>query len=978
MNDKFAPFFDDNFFIISSENTFDQIKPRVYGYAILEDNIFVNSHNCNFKFPETTYGCYVNVCTNNNTIYLYQDWFGSYGIYLYEHDGYFAVSNSLLYLVNYLKTRKHLTFNHKYAKAFLSNPIASLAFQDTMIEEIVMLPKNSHVEISLSDSTVNVVMYRQDEGTVSIDSAEGIEIIDKWQKKWNSIINTLVKQKRNVSLYLSGGKDSRVCLADIVHPRLDLDEIFFYSAKDKLATHCDDYIIAEQISNIYDFKLNGPSRDKKIVMDPQENLSSSFFIKGGFHRELMCSRCWHEETEYRITGAGGDLRELWGESVEEFIEKRCKWTDYNSVDFSGALKDVLIESVDLIKKNTGLKEGSSNDFFYKNGRQRNHNGKAAAEIFLGNTVEIAPLMDPQLYRLNQNIGKSNDNDLLYAVIYGRFLDELKEVPFDSNRIVIPETLEEAKRINSLYPLNDSIHQATNITIDGQRTTPTYSNLDDGDACYRLLKQLFYSDEVKQFALKVFGEEVYYKADIYYQVKSYHPYIAASGIVQAYIFYNAVEESNKINNLSGLQCFPSVSSQNITKPINYYNNGFMKEVFDFLQSARIDIKNIGEVENNVFIDYSSDPDIYFESPAWWKDNSGSGIVLQSTKGSLKLRLRCQGDGKLLIKCSGPFMKNEFGEILSIKVDFIHFLLKDESTGNVIVLDDNINTVESSNNKRFQIPVQNGQKLTLEIKWYPYIYSSVEIGELVHQLLGKSINSFVFWKQGRLTEMHQDMVKLSKSIRDEAEIHKGNRIILINDDNTKTFVSSLKDINVTFTGKNALIVVHSNYNVKNLTIVAGEGSFIEIGSHFSVRMNLYIDAKAEDTTIKLGNFVNIGSGSITAGDDKGLEVIIGDNFMTSVDLYIRNSDGHTIYDIDSGRIINDTKVGIHIGDNVWCGCDVKILKDSDIPSNCVIGAGSLVCKGEYHENTIIAGVPAKTIRTNVMWDKRPVTDYISSKE
>ena len=46
---------------------------------------------------------------------------------------------------------------------------------------------------------------------------------------------------------------------------------------------------------------------------------------------------------------------------------------------------------------------------------------------------------------------------------------------------------------------------------------------------------------------------------------------------------------------------------------------------------------------------------------------------------------------------------------------------------------------------------------------------------------------------------------------------------------------------------------------------------------------------------------------------------------------------------------------IGDNVWIGANVTILKNSVIGDNCVIGAGSVV-KGKYHSNTLVVGNPA----------------------
>lgn len=97
-----------------------------------------------------------------------------------------------------------------------------------------------------------------------------------------------------------------------------------------------------------------------------------------------------------------------------------------------------------------------------------------------------------------------------------------------------------------------------------------------------------------------------------------------------------------------------------------------------------------------------------------------------------------------------------------------------------------------------------------------------------------------------------------------------------------------------------------------------------------------------------------------------------------MHIRNSDGHTIYELESNKIINATNFGIHIGNHVWVGYDVIIIKDACIPYNCVIGAGALVGKGEFVDNSIIVGVPGKTIKTGVNWDSRSVSNFLKTQE
>ena len=52
-------------------------------------------------------------------------------------------------------------------------------------------------------------------------------------------------------------------------------------------------------------------------------------------------------------------------------------------------------------------------------------------------------------------------------------------------------------------------------------------------------------------------------------------------------------------------------------------------------------------------------------------------------------------------------------------------------------------------------------------------------------------------------------------------------------------------------------------------------------------------------------------------------------------------------------------VEIGENVFIGTNVIILKGSKIGNNCVIGAGAVV-SGAFEDNTVIVGNPARVIR------------------
>lgn len=126
---------------------------------------------------------------------------------------------------------------------------------------------------------------------------------------------------------------------------------------------------------------------------------------------------------------------------------------------------------------------------------------------------------------------------------------------------------------------------------------------------------------------------------------------------------------------------------------------------------------------------------------------------------------------------------------------------------------------------------------------------------------------------------------------------------------------------------------------------------------------------------------GSGSRIYVGHQG-EVIFGDHFINTARMTIccenRMSFGHqvlvswntSIVDTDFHRTINPAtgeikdKYGVTIiGDHVWIGMGVTILKNSTIPNGCILGAGSLVNKRFITEHCLIAGNPAKVVKEGV---------------
>lgn len=59
-------------------------------------------------------------------------------------------------------------------------------------------------------------------------------------------------------------------------------------------------------------------------------------------------------------------------------------------------------------------------------------------------------------------------------------------------------------------------------------------------------------------------------------------------------------------------------------------------------------------------------------------------------------------------------------------------------------------------------------------------------------------------------------------------------------------------------------------------------------------------------------------------------------------------------------------VRIGDKVWIGSNVVIMKGTQIPDNCVVGACGFVSGSKFNPYTIILGSPVKSVKKIGGWN------------
>jgi lipopolysaccharide O-acetyltransferase len=142
-------------------------------------------------------------------------------------------------------------------------------------------------------------------------------------------------------------------------------------------------------------------------------------------------------------------------------------------------------------------------------------------------------------------------------------------------------------------------------------------------------------------------------------------------------------------------------------------------------------------------------------------------------------------------------------------------------------------------------------------------------------------------------------------------------------------------------------------------------IHFGRGFTSGVGLRIDAFGQKSNqvifgdnVEVGDYVHIGAVD---------SVIIGDNVLMASKVYISDHD-HGIYrgapehlsgpaEIQSQKILQTFPV--KIGNNVWLGENVCVLKGVKIGENSIIGASAVVTKS-IPANSIAIGAPAKVVK------------------
>lgn len=197
---------------------------------------------------------------------------------------------------------------------------------------------------------------------------------------------------------------------------------------------------------------------------------------------------------------------------------------------------------------------------------------------------------------------------------------------------------------------------------------------------------------------------------------------------------------------------------------------------------------------------------------------------------------------------------------------------------------------------------------------------------------------------------------------------------NDPNVLVNNSGHSNVAVTFSGVNNKVLIEPIKTLQSLIVdVRGDNNKVHIGSsprYGHVRMIVQ-----DRSQVIIGENTTIEQAYLLARDHTSIKV--GKDCMISFQVDIRTSDAHGFYDLESGERLNRSQ-DIEINDHVWIGQGATLSKGASIGSGAVVGFRSYVQKTIVPANSVVAGSPARVVRTNIIWERNSVENIFCCPE
>ena len=185
-------------------------------------------------------------------------------------------------------------------------------------------------------------------------------------------------------------------------------------------------------------------------------------------------------------------------------------------------------------------------------------------------------------------------------------------------------------------------------------------------------------------------------------------------------------------------------------------------------------------------------------------------------------------------------------------------------------------------------------------------------------------------------------------------------------------SVNNCDIRLRGNNIKLKIKSNTKINNCRLYIDASNLnLTIGANSKFDSMFLHCNKCNGSEIRLGHNMTFEGGNIYVVCPNA-KLNIEDDCMFSFGINIWCGDAHCIISKDTNELLNGN-ANVQIGNRVWVGHNVSLLKNAQVPNNSIIAASSIVSKRFEEDNVIIAGNPAKIIKYNVDCKRDFIEDY-----
>ena len=220
--------------------------------------------------------------------------------------------------------------------------------------------------------------------------------------------------------------------------------------------------------------------------------------------------------------------------------------------------------------------------------------------------------------------------------------------------------------------------------------------------------------------------------------------------------------------------------------------------------------------------------------------------------------------------------------------------------------------------------------------------------------------------KITKILKKIVRKIKKNLWLSRKRENNLIHIVGTNNKIENFGIIDNVSVDIIGTNNLVYVsQQSYLHDSRIYIRGNNHKLLIGKNCTINGELWFED--EFCVIEIGDNTTIEQAHI-AVTEPNRKIIIGMDCMLSNEIQIRTGDSHSIINNLTNERINKG-LDVKIGNHVWIGSRAIILKGVTVGNNSVIGTASVVTKN-VEEYTIVAGNPAKQIKSDVSWLRRRI--------